>query len=134
MRLPLILLPAVAVLSCSDSLAPDTVAGNYTLHSLAVTTDTGGTVDWKSLGTTWTMSLAPNGTTTGQLFIPGAAEDGGDFTADMAGTWTAVGDTIEFHQTADTFVRDMPFVVRDDSLLTGDHDFGSVRIQVTLMK
>jgi len=79
------------------------------------------------------MSLAANGTTTGHLFLPGADTGGADFNADMAGTWMLSGDTIQFDQTADSFVRDMPFLAGENRL-TGDHTFGGVRVRLVLTK
>jgi hypothetical protein len=60
-------------------------------------------------------------------------EDGGDFDADLAGTWTLKGDTIRFAHPADTFVRDMPFAVHDTEL-RGDRTFSGVRVRVTLVR
>ena len=132
MRLTPTLLAATALVACSDSFAPTTenVAGDYVLQAL-VTDDTSGTTDWKSAGATWTMTLTTNGITTGHLFIPGAGEGGSDVNADMAGTWTLSGDTVEFSQAADSFVRDMPFFARENRL-TGDHTFGPTRVRLLL--
>lgn len=123
-----------ALLACSDPFQPTTenVAGAYRVRALTVT-DTSGTTDWKARGATWTLSLAANGTTTGHLFIPDAGEEGGDFSADMAGTWTLSGDTIQFDQASDSFVRDMPFFASENRI-TGDHTFGPNRIRLVLTK
>lgn len=129
---------AAALLACSDSFNPTTenMVGDYTLQSL-ITTDTSGTTDWVAAGSTLTISLATNGTTTGNLFIPGAGAGGGDFNADMAGTWSLSGDVITFLQTADTFVRDMDFSAGQDRL-SGDQTFSfntvATRVRIVLAK
>ena len=128
---------AIAALaaSCSDPFKPTTenVVGDYSLQALTTATDTGGTVNWVTAGATCTISLAANGTTTGHLFLPGADTGGADFNADLAGTWMLTGDTIQFDQTADSFVRDMPFVAGENRL-TADHTFGNVRVRLVLTK
>ena len=131
----LLILVAVVATACSDNpFKPTTanVVGDYTVQTLT-TTDTSGTVDWVTAGATWTISLAANGTTSGHLFIPGAGQGGGDFNADMVGTWTLSGDSIQFDQTADSFVRDMSFAALENRL-TGDHMFSGTRVQVALTR
>ena len=129
---------AAALLACSDSFNPtsENMVGDYTLQSLT-TTDTSGTTDWVAAGSTLTISLAANGTTTGNLFIPGAGVGGGDFNADMAGAWSLSGDVITFSQTADTFVRDMDFSA-GQGRLSGDQTFSfntvATRVRIVLAK
>src|SRR5258705_6212337 len=62
----------------------ENVAGHYRLQSL-VTIIGGVWTDWRAAGATFTIALAPNGTTSGHLFIPGSNDGGGDSSADMAG-------------------------------------------------
>ena len=145
--------PAVAILSaalalgaCGDSPSgPDSqdlrarqAAGSarfdrgYGATVFTITQD-GQTTDFLALGATLQLDLHRDGTTTGRLLVPGGDEDGGDFDASMAGTWTIDGGTVSFQQDADTFVRDMPFTVHGNRLI-GDATFGDVRVQVTLGK
>lgn len=131
-QIPLCMILALA--ACDSPFSPTVanVAGDYSVQTLTVT-DTSGTTDWLAVGTTWTMSLAANGTTTGHLFIPGAGEGGADLNADMAGTWTLSGDSIQFDQAADSFVRDMSFLALENRL-TGDHTFSGARVRLVLTK
>jgi hypothetical protein len=132
------LLAVVTIVACSDAFKPTTenVVGTYSLQTLT-TTDTSGTTDWVASGATLTLTIAANGTTSGNLFIPGAAEGGGDFNADMAGTWSLSGAVITFDQTADTFVRDMDFSAGKDRL-AGDQSFSfnavPTRVRIVLTK
>jgi hypothetical protein len=127
------------LLACSDSTDPpgSTIfAGNY-VATFFVTTGTSGQTNQIAAGSTLTLNLAANGTTSGHLHL--AAQGGaGPFDADMAGTWTANANVVDISQTADTFVRDMPFTWGPDNngvaSLSGDQVFSGTRIQIILTK
>ena len=130
-----ILLGIAAVLACGDSTSPgSTPVGSYTAI-IFVTSDVNGPTNQLALGGTLQINLAANGTTSGHLH---AAASGAQpvFDADMAGTWTQNGEVIDFSQTADTFVNDMPFTIQristSVSALVGDKVFLGTRINVTL--
>lgn len=134
MKLTAGVLTVAALVACSDSFSPTTenVAGAYRLLRL-VAINGGHVTDWGRRGATFTITLAPNGTTTGRLFIPGADESGADFDVDMAGTWSLSGDTVRFTQTADSFVRDMIFIAHED-WLGGDYTVGDDRVIAAVAK
>jgi len=135
MRLIPSLLAVAAVVACSDAFKPTTqnVMGDYSVRTFQ-TTDTSGTIDWIQRGGTLTISLGPFGVTTGHVFLPGAADGGGDFDQLLIGDWTLSGNTITFDMPAvDTFVRDMPWIVTENKL-SGDHTFSGTRIRVVLTK
>ena len=132
----LLALATLATLAaCSDKIVTPSmvdVAGSY--HATMFTTsDNTGTTDQLARGATFVIVLAVNGTTTGRLFVPGAGSGGSDFDADLTGTWTLNGATVEFAQDADTFVRDVAFVA-DHSRLTAEQAFSGVTIGVVLTK
>ena len=131
-HLPVALL--VAIVACGDTAAPTVadVAGIYTATSLT-TQDSGGTTNWLTQGSSLGVTLDADGVTTGHLFVPGGNDSGGDLNADLAGTWVLHGDTVEFDQVADTFVRDMPFVFADNQL-TGNATFSGTTVHVVLAK
>ena len=108
------------------------LAGSYTAQTFTMT-ESGQTTNLRAQGASLDIALAADGTTTGRLLVPGVREGGGDFDASMAGKWTLKGDTVRFDQTADAFVRDMPFLVRDGDLV-GTSDFDGTRIDVTLSR
>lgn len=132
----LTLLAVAALAACSDSFNPsiDNVSGAYSLRTFRTVTDTGGTKDWMAAGATFTITLAPNGSTTGHLFIPGGGENGADLDADMAGTWTLSRAVVEFDQGADSFVRDWPFAVLQNRLTVDRTPAPGLRVTVVLMK
>lgn len=128
-------LVSVLLLGCSgDDFTPtvDNVAGAYVATAFTVTEGT-ETTDLLDDGATFSIELATDGATTGQLFIPGGAEDGGDIDASMEGEWSLSGTTVTFTQGADTFVRDMDFTASENEL-RGDEVFGDVTVTVVLRK
>jgi len=135
-QIPRLLAVAVAALpvACShDPFTPniDSVAGDYHLQSLT-TTDLGGPRDWVAMGATLRISLAPNGTTSGRLFMPGAGLGGSDVDVNMTGTWTLAVATVEFHPSYDTLLRDVTFIAYENRLI-GDHAYGSSGVSVRII-
>jgi hypothetical protein len=90
-------------------------------------------VDLLAQGSHVTLDLATDGTTTGQLFVPGGDEDGGDLDVDLTGTWTLSGSTVTFDQAGDTFIRDVEFTA-EQNRLTGEGDFDDASIRLILTK
>jgi hypothetical protein len=134
----LIGLPAI-VMACGGSDEPSTnpIAGNY-IATTFVTTGSSGQRNEIAAGSTLTITLAANGTTTGHLHVA-ASGSNPVLDADMAGTWTATDNhVVTFTQSADTFVRNMDFTWSTDingiSILTGDQVFSGTRIQITLSR
>ena len=124
---------AVTLASCDDDpTAPGAPDGAY--EATAWTAIEGGvTTDVLAAGGTFDIVLTPQGGTTGLLFIPGSVTGEGDLESSLVGTWTQTGSVIDFHHAADTFVRDMSFVI-DGATLVGDRTFGDLRIRVTLTR
>ncbi|HEV2132207.1 MAG TPA: hypothetical protein VGR27_13925 [Longimicrobiaceae bacterium] len=121
---PVLLLALLA--ACDSPLAArsDSLAGSYVAAQFA-STDAGASIDWLGRGASLQITLYENGTTTGQLFVPGADEDGSDVDADLTGTWTRSGNTVRFAHPADTFVRDAVFTASPGRLTGG---YGPVQV------
>ncbi|MDH5805358.1 MAG: hypothetical protein OEZ54_09235 [Gemmatimonadota bacterium] len=106
----LVLTGLFALTACQDTNFPEGMAGTYVATEFTITI--GNVVDVLAAGGSLEITLNHNGTTTGSLLIPvsvlepGETNPSGDFTADLAGTWRFVGDSLFFIQEADTFVRD----------------------------
>jgi hypothetical protein len=130
------LVAALAACGSSDdggfSPTVDTVSGSYSADAFTLTTST-GPIDLLALGSSVTVTLAPNGTTTGRLFVPGGNEDGSDLDEDLTGTWSLSGSTVTFSQTAATVIRDAEFTATG-GLLTGEGTFNNSTIQLVLGK
>lgn len=127
---------AVVLASCGgeESFSPtvETVAGSYTAASFTVSSPA-GSIDLLALGAFVEVTLAADGTTTGQLFVPGAADDGGDADEDLTGTWTLDGSTVTFSQAADTFIPDVQFTAGRNRL-TGEGTFQGQTVRLVLTK
>jgi hypothetical protein len=121
---------------CSDTTAPaptvDQVAGSYVATEFLVTA--GGTVtDQLAAGSELTVTLVADGSATGRLFVPGGAEDGSHFDADLAGSWTLSGRVVTINTTADTFVRNLAFRY-DNGRLRADQTFAGTRVEILLVR
>jgi hypothetical protein len=134
-RIALLVVPTfLAASACGDPEAPtfDEVVGTY--EATLFTTRIGvATVDQLEAGASITLVLAPDGSTTGRLFVPEGNEDGSDFDASLAGTWLLNDRTVTLDHATDTFMRDMSYRA-DGTRLTGEETFGDVRISVVLSK
>lgn len=110
----------------------DNVAGTYSATTFTANTTATGTVDLLALGASVTVTLAPDGSTTGNLFVPGIVVGGADVDEDLTGTWTLSGSTVTFNQTADTFIRDLDFAATENQLTSeGVFDGATLRIVLT---
>ena len=127
---------SLALAGCGDddSFSPttDNVAGSYSASSFTVSS-TLGTIDLLALGASVEVTLEPDGTATGRLFVPGGAAGGSDLDADLTGTWSLAGSTVTFNQTADTFIRDADFTA-EENRLTGEGTFNGQTVRVVLEK
>lgn len=130
----------VTATACGDSTGPEqltmaSVAGVYHANpdNGEITTSQGATTtDWIAAGGSIYLELHADGGTTGQIFIPGAGEDG-DLQADLEGSWSLRGSTVELSHDADTFLRDMSLQVRGDRL-EGSAVFDAVAVTVVLAR
>jgi hypothetical protein len=128
----------IASAACGGSTSPssDPPVGSYTTASF-VTAGSSGQTNQLALGGMLQLNLSPGGATSGHLHM--AASGGSPASdADMAGAWALNGNVVTFSQTANTFVRDMPFtLVMDPALgwtLVGGKTFSNTRIDITLKR
>jgi hypothetical protein len=125
----------LSLVSCGDDgfdPTVDEVAGTY--QATTFTFDGGsGPTDLLAIGASVTITLAPDGTSSGRMLVPGVAEGGGDLDADLAGTWTLSGTTVTFDQAADTFMRDVTFTA-EPSRLRAQGTFGEEVVVLVLTK
>ena len=125
---------ALTAAGCGDTVGPGSreLIGQYSADQLLLDYTT-FQEDLLQEGAYLDIELHSNGTTTGELYVPNGAENGGDLYERMDGTWRRSGSVVTFSQNADTFVRDMDFVVQGDQLV-GDEMFGGVRVRVVLTR
>ena len=140
-----VVLAIMGTAACGENAAPEMpmgnndppgtqeVAGSYSATVFTVT-EGGTTTDLLAQGASIDLLLKTDGQTSGRLFVPGGNEDGSDLDADLTGTWSISGSSVNLTQTADTFLRDMTFVVGNDNTLEGEETFGSATVRVSLQK
>jgi hypothetical protein len=130
--------------ACSDSptepvpLTIEAVAGVYGASGAFgaytfTTVDSGVVTDWLDAGASIALRLNIDGTSEGELFVPGADEDGSDFEADLTGTWRLEDNAVTLEHDADTFLREMPLTVVVGRL-EGDRTFDGTRVRLTLQR
>ena len=136
MKLAPAILGFAALAACGgDSTAPPSaLVGSYTAVEF-VTTGSSGQTNQLLAGSTLNIVLSSDHTTTGHLHLVASAGNPA-FDADMTGTWTQIGSTVGFSQTADTFVRNMAFTAVAGTGggwdLVGDGSFNGTAVHVTL--
>ena len=136
------LLFAASIVGCGSDKGPTefggggggaSLVGNYTATQW-VTTGGSGQTNQIVAGSSLTITLNSNGSTTGHMHLIGSAGNPG-VDADMAGSWNVNGSVVRFSQNADTFVSDMAFNVVPNGAkwaLEGDQVFSGTRVQITL--
>lgn len=136
MKTASMLIGAAALFACgSDSTAPPSaLVGSYNAVTF-ITTGGSGQTNQLVVGSTVTINLAANGTTTGHLHMAASGATPA-LDADMAGTWVQSGTSVTFSQPADTFIRNMTFttlpITSNSWELVGDQTFSGTRIQLIL--
>lgn len=121
----------ILLAACTEQPTMENMAGSYQATTFTVKEGAAPTEDLLAGGSFLNLTLTAAGTTSGRVFVPDGAEGGGDFDADLTGTWMLVGKEVTFDHDADTFVRDMPFVAKVGQL-TGQRGFGSDTVRVVL--
>jgi hypothetical protein len=134
MRAVLLLSVAGLATACDSTDPSSSIAGTWVATSFIVTEVGEPTIDVLALGGGLSIAIAGNSTTTGTLTIPGELLGGGpDFTVSMAGTAVHNGNTVEFNQAADSFVRDVAWTLQGNTLHGTRTDAG-VTVDVTLTR
>ena len=131
---------AVALLGgCGDSTGSEPfgdIAGLYVATSFIATPTGGSAEDVLAAGGMLTIRLEPNGTVTGTLDVPGGVAGTGEpIHEDLFGTATRAGNTLVMEQSADTFVRDVVWLIGPGTL-TGRYvgTDGTVEVTLTAMQ
>jgi hypothetical protein len=131
-----LVLASVAALSCGgDDLntpSRDAVVGTYRATTFTVT-QSGITANLLNVGATLSLTLADDGSATGQLFGPLLGPGGTDINENLNGTWTLNGQSVQLRLPGATFISDMTFQV-DDNRLVGDESFEDTRVQLVLTR
>lgn len=100
---------ATGLTGCGDGeTAPsNSVAGSYVATVFHVTPTGQALIDVLANGGSLMITISSSNTTTGSLNLPSSVTGGQPFIASMVGTVSVTNSSIGFHQSADSFVRDL---------------------------
>jgi len=112
---------------------PSSLAGTYVATVFRVTPTGESTIDVLAAGGSLSVTIASDNTASGSLSIP-ASVAGTPFTASMAGTVVQSGSTVQFQQTADTFVRNLTFTIVGNTLQATSQVAGAGSFTITLSR
>src|SRR5262245_10989209 len=127
-------LALVAVVGCgSDDPISPVPTGTYTATTFQVTPDGQAAINVLSQGGTLTVTLSGDNSVAGQLHLP-ASLLGTELTANLTGTVAVSGNTVVFHQTTDTFVRDLTWTVGTNTLSVTNQRAGAATFTITLTR
>jgi hypothetical protein len=135
MKFAPLILGFAAMAACGDSTDPPSpLVGSYTAVQF-VTTGSSGQTNQILAGSTATITLAANHTTSGHLHVAASGSTPAlDF--DLTGSWTQIGNSVGFTQGADTFFNDLAFtaVAGGSGIfdLVGDGSFSGTAVHITL--
>lgn len=106
--------------------------GSYAATTFRVTPAGQAQIDVLAAGGSLLLNLGATRTTTGTLTLPASVTGGAPLSASMAGTFTQSGNTIDFVQTADTFVRDLVWTVNGKTLSATNQTAGGATFTIVL--
>lgn len=126
---------ALLAIACNNSTPPGSIAGSYTATTFVETYTGQSAVNVLGQGGSLTIVIAANNTTTGNLLLPASANGGTQVSASMAGTMVKAGSKVNFDQpAADTFVRNLNWLVVGSTLQVSDQIAGSGTFTITLTR
>jgi len=129
-------LASLALLAgCGSSTEPaGDIAGIYTALVFRVQNPGQAATDVLAAGGTLTITISSSNDVSGSLNVPASLNGGQPFVASMAGTAVRNGNTVTFDQSADTFVRDLEWLVSPGALVVNGQVVGGTAYTVTLAK
>lgn len=112
----------------------DSLAGTYVATVFSVTPTGQSAINVLAAGGSLTITIAANYSTTGNLSIPASVNGGTALSESMAGTATITGTSVEFQQSADTFVRDLTWAFATNTLSVNNQTAGGAAHTITLTR
>ena len=109
-------LALVVATGCRRPTDPDPLVGTWLATTFQVAPTGQPPVNMLAAGATLGLNVANNFVVAGTLIIPATVTGTMTFTADMAGTATRTDNTVRFTQNADSFVRDLTFLLVENRL------------------
>jgi hypothetical protein len=108
--------------------------GTYVATVLRVTPEGQALIDVLAAGGSLSVTIGSNNAVSGTLIIPASLNQGVPLNASMAGTAARDGNTVEFNQSADTFVRDLSWELSADGLRVTNQAAGDATYTITLTR
>jgi hypothetical protein len=131
---PVLLLSVVVGLAAGcESTQPSSIAGMWGATSFQFIEAGEAPIDVLAEGGSLTIFIAGDNSTAGTLNIPASLAGGVAISLSMVGTATRSGNTVQFDQIADTFVRDMTWTVTGNTMHGTRTDAG-VTVDITLLR
>jgi hypothetical protein len=109
-------LALVVASGCRRPTDPDPLVGTWLATTFEVAPTGQPPVNMLAAGATLGLNVANNFVVAGTLIVPATVTGSTTFTADMAGTATRTDNTVRFSQNADSFVRDLTFLLVENRL------------------
>jgi hypothetical protein len=121
--------------SSSDTTRPaGSIAGSYVATGFTVTPTGESAINVLTAGGSLDITIAADSSTTGTLDVPASVTGSTEFVEDMTGSATVTTSTVQFQQTADTFVRDLSWTRNGTSLTVVNQTAGSAAFTITLTR
>src|SRR3954466_6054941 len=115
--LALVMASAAATTSCGQlEPGPGNFVGAYVASVFLVTPPGQATKDVLILGGSLSISITSTNNTTGILSLPASVTGTTALTQNMTGEAVVSSGTVKFQQAADTFVRDLTWTVKRDTI------------------
>jgi hypothetical protein len=126
---------AFAIGACGDGATePASVTGSYTATTFVVVPSGQPAMDVIAKGGSLSIVIASDNTVTGNLLLPASVTGGAVFTASMAGTVTRNGASVQFQQSADTFVRNLSWTPNGNTLQVTNQVVAATTYTITLTR
>jgi hypothetical protein len=114
--------------ACYDGpTGPEPLVGTWVATTMRITPDGGETVDLLAEGASLTITFGSGYTMTGTLSLPDEESP-----ASMNGTYIRRRNTLEFVQTADTFVRELTWSIGANTLTASDQTVENTEFEIVL--
>jgi hypothetical protein len=135
-RIPMTLAIASVLSACGGDTPTETnaLAGSYRATTFRVTPSGQSAIDVLAQSGTLTITIGADNATSGSLFLPASVTGGTALTESMTGTAVRTGNSLQFQQAADTFVRNLTWAVSGNTLTVVDQTAGSARFTITLAR
>ena len=125
-----VILGMAAAVGCYDGpTGPEPLTGTYIATTMLITPEGGETVDLLADGASLTITFGSGYTMTGTLSMPDE-----ELEESMDGTYLRRRNTLEFVQTADTFVRDLTWAIGTNTLTASDQTLQDVEFEIVLTR